>query len=164
MNAMFRMLYCTRQIYGMGDISTYIIIRSTASYSATRETTTSVGLAHTRPITEAVIYKAHYTRIIMEEDLCRGGGGGGGGLYTSLLCSIISPLFPNFLPFWYPCIFNGFCYLYIIYKFINRDFSVGELAEPISSQVSRWRLGITLHLHCSSTAWLHLTFAVQVPP
>ena len=34
----------------MGDISTYIIIRSTASYSAARETTTSVGLAHARPI------------------------------------------------------------------------------------------------------------------
>ena len=96
-----------------------------------------------------------------KEDLCRGGGGGGGGV---VYFTIISPLFPNFLPFWYPCIFNGFCYLYIIYKFINRDFSVGELAEPISSQVSRWRLGITLHLQCSSTAWLHLTFAVQVPP
>ena len=51
-------------VWAMGDIIlTYIIIRSTASYSATHETTTSVGLAHTRPITEAVIYKAHYTRI-----------------------------------------------------------------------------------------------------
>ena len=50
MNAMFRTLYCTRRIYGMGDISTYIIIRSTAPYSAARETTTSVGLTHARPI------------------------------------------------------------------------------------------------------------------
>ena len=91
---MFRMLYCTRQIYGMGDISTYIIIRSTASYSATRETTTSVGLAHTRPITEAVIYKAHYTRIWKKISV--GGGGGGGGCI--LHCYVRSSL-PCFLTF-----------------------------------------------------------------
>ena len=33
---MFRTLYYTRRIYGMGDRSTYIIIRSTAPYSAAR--------------------------------------------------------------------------------------------------------------------------------
>ena len=36
---MFRTLYCTRPIYGMGDISTYTYIRCTAPYSAARETT-----------------------------------------------------------------------------------------------------------------------------
>ena len=41
----------------MGDKSTYIIIRSTVPYSAARETTTSVGLAHARPISGP----AHYS-------------------------------------------------------------------------------------------------------
>ena len=57
----------------MGDRSTYIHIHSTAPYSAARETTTSVGLAHARPI-------------IIELGVCvclgwGGGGGGGGGGY-----------------------------------------------------------------------------------
>ena len=36
----------------MGDSSTYIIIHCTEPYSTARETTTSVGLAHARPITQ----------------------------------------------------------------------------------------------------------------
>ena len=53
---------CVRYIARAGftvwetDRQRYIIIRSTAPYSAARETTTSVGLAHARPI----ILKKHF--------------------------------------------------------------------------------------------------------
>ena len=68
----------------------------TAKSKETREGWSNITVMYTTPLQRSSsIYVYNEKRYV-------------GGLYTSLLCSTIPPLFPYFLPFWYPYILLHF--------------------------------------------------------